>query len=618
MSFRYKTVIGIAMIEAVMLALIVWNAIYILTLSNERELIKRVNTTTELFAASNKEAVLSTDLATLESFVTEVLKKPGIVYARILGRNKVILAEGGNKIALLRPFYPDINYVDIKDGIFDAQSFIKVADVIYGSVEIGFSIDEIEAVISVAQRKSVVFAIGAILLSAIFSFILGTYLTRAINDLRKGAKNISAGNLGYQIKVQGNDELAAAAASFNDMSEKLSELDNERVKTEEALKESEGRYRNITENSSFGISAYNESGQCVIANQTLAAIVGATVEQLLSQNIHTIQSWRKSGMLEAANEALESGEKRTKTIHVVSTFGKDVWLDCTFVPYHEKSDKFLLFLAEEVTARIQSESALRNAKAEIEAWNKELEIRVKEKTEELVESKAQLIQAEKLSAMGQMAGGLAHELNSPLAGLLPMIEQYKNEAEKDSNTYTELSLMLKACEHMAKIVRDFGSFSRESKGELNELNIKDIIEDTLSFSASRFKQKGIQIIKEYKNTLPKVKGNKTELQQVVLNMIANALDAMTVGGKLTIRTDITKDNVIMEFTDNGAGIEKEYLSKVFDPFYTTKRPGKGTGLGLAISYKIIEKHGGNISAESEPGKETKFTIYLPAVKTSRI
>ncbi|MHA2039407.1 MAG: PAS domain S-box protein, partial [Promethearchaeota archaeon] len=180
--------------------------------------------------------------------------------------------------------------------------------------------------------------------------------------------------------------------------------------------------------------------------------------------------------------------------------------------------KCLVGIFRDITDRKQAEEALINAKEEIEAWNRELEKRVEEKTEELKNSQAQLIQSEKLSAMGQMAGGLAHELNSPLAGLLPILEKYKNEAEKDSKEYNELSLMHKACEHMAKIVRDFGSFSRESKGEYYELNLNEVIDDTLGFSASRIKQKGIQLIKEYKDTLPKVDGEKTELQQVILNM----------------------------------------------------------------------------------------------------
>ncbi len=237
---------------------------------------------------------------------------------------------------------------------------------------------------------------------------------------------------------------------------------------------------------------------------------------------------------------------------------------------------------------------------------------VQKKAEELVKSEAQLVQAEKLSAMGQMAGGLAHELNSPLAGLLPMIEKYRDISDEDSEAHNELSLMLKACEHMARIVKDFSTFSRVSKGELTDLNLNELIEDTLSFSVGRLRTKGIQVIKEYASELPNFRGEKTELQQVVLNIISNAHDALNEGGEFTIKTDHSDGRVIMEFSDNGIGIEKAHIDKVFDPFYTTKRPGKGTGLGLSLSYGIIEKHNGKMKVESEEGQGTKFIISLPA------
>jgi two-component system NtrC family sensor kinase len=264
----------------------------------------------------------------------------------------------------------------------------------------------------------------------------------------------------------------------------------------------------------------------------------------------------------------------------------------------------------------KAEEELRKAKDEIEAWNRELETRVQEKSEELIKSQAQLIQSEKRSAMGQIAGGLAHELNSPLAGLLPLIEKYRDKAEKGSEAYHELDLMLNASRHMAKIVRDFGFFSMESKGEFAELSLNRAIDDTLNFSAGRLMQKGIQIIKEYEDNLPMINGNKTELQQVVLNMVTNAHDAMSDGGKFIIKTGTSEDRskVTMEFIDNGIGIEKEGLDNIFDPFFGTKGQGKGVGLGLSLSYGIIKKHGGDISVESEPGEGTRFTVFLPAVK----
>jgi signal transduction histidine kinase len=273
----------------------------------------------------------------------------------------------------------------------------------------------------------------------------------------------------------------------------------------------------------------------------------------------------------------------------------------------------------ELESRVRERTAeLASAKNEIEAWNKELEKRVKGKTRELVKSQEQLIHSEKFSAMGHMAGGLAHELNSPLAGLLPMIEKYRDNVEKDSEGYNEFSHMLKACMHMAKIVKDFGSFSRESKGEFSELNLNEVIEDTLSFSSARLKQRRIKIIKEYEDKLPNVMGDKTGLQQVVLNILTNSRDAMSEGDSLTIKTTACEEkrHVSMQFIDTGTGIESKIINKIFNPFFTTKRPGEGTGLGLSVSYGIITHHKGKIFVESEPGKGATFTIHLPALTSN--
>ena len=328
-------------------------------------------------------------------------------------------------------------------------------------------------------------------------------------------------------------------------------------------------------------------------------------------HIHNRDWARSLGLKSFAGYKLK--DVKQKTVGVLALFSKNI-----ITP---EEDALLESLGNSIAQLIRAskaEESLIKASREIESWNRELEKKVKEKTDELRRSQEQLIQSEKLAAMGEMGVGLAHELNSPLGGILPMLEQYKNEAEKGSRKYKELSVMHKACEHMAKIIKDFSAFSRESKGEWNELDLNEVINDTLGFSASRIKQQGIQVYRENKDNLPKVLGEKTEIQQVVLNIIRNALDAMPDRGVLSIKTNFDKDknNTLMEFIDNGKGIEKELLGKIFDPFYTTKRPDKGVGLGLSISYKIIKKHGGSLSVESEPGKGTKFTVYLPVAKSN--
>ncbi len=274
-------------------------------------------------------------------------------------------------------------------------------------------------------------------------------------------------------------------------------------------------------------------------------------------------------------------------------------------------------LTERITAFSQQTLGIEHQKERKGDQLQILEESFQRLADELKISEAQLIQSEKLSAMGQLAAGLAHELNSPLAGLLPMTEFYREQTEKDSKDHENMTLMLNACNHMAKIVRDFSAFSRESRGTFTGLYINKSIEEILSFSSGHLIKKGIRLTKNYAEDLPKVYGKKTELQQVYLNIINNARDAMPDGGDLIIRTGVSKDKkkVLIEFTDNGIGIKKEHYDKIFDPFFTSKKEVKGVGLGLSVSYGIIKNHNGTITVETEYMKGTKFTVLLPTQKT---
>jgi len=344
-------------------------------------------------------------------------------------------------------------------------------------------------------------------------------------------------------------------------------------------------------------------------NKQFCEITGYSDEEIAAlkapDSYYSLEDLEKAA--DVIKEIMDKGQAKVR-LSLICKDGRKVSTEysASVIRGEDNNIKYIISIGRDIAERIRFEE-------EIEAWSRELEKRVKKKTEELERSQAELIQSEKLSAMGEMAGGLAHELNSPLAGLLPLLERYKDISEEGTREHKEFSLMLRACEHMAKVVRDFSAFSRDAKGLSYGLNLNEVIEHTLSFSIGRFKQKSIEVVREYKDDLPKIKGVKTELQQVVLNIITNAFDTMAEAGKFIIRTGTSGDNVFMEFIDNGAGIEKDKLDKIFDPFYTTKRPGKGTGLGLSISYKIVEKHEGEILVESEIGKGTKFVIYLPAI-----
>jgi PAS domain S-box-containing protein len=389
-----------------------------------------------------------------------------------------------------------------------------------------------------------------------------------------------------------------------------------RLMAESSLMKSEIKYRELYEGLQDGSAAVDMNGRITEYNPAFQKMLGYSNEELYDLLYEDITPEKWHAMEEEIIE--EQVFKRGYSDFYEKEYRRK---DGTVFPVElrvylnrDKQGRGVGMWAfvKDITERKHAEESLKRAKNEIDEWNRELERRVKEKTEDLKKSQAQLIQSEKLSAMGRLAAGLAHELNSPLAGLLPLLEKYKGQARAETREFREMAMMCKAAEHMARIIRDFGAFSRMREGVFEKLSLNDIIENTLSFSAGHLKKNSIQIIKEYADDLPEILGDKTELQQVVLNMITNAKDAIHDGGKVILKTGVSKDNkVIMECIDNGRGIEKDSLSKIFDPFFTTKKAGEGVGLGLSLSYGIVKKHKGEILVESEPGKGTRFTVSFP-------
>ena len=262
-------------------------------------------------------------------------------------------------------------------------------------------------------------------------------------------------------------------------------------------------------------------------------------------------------------------------------------------------------LAEEREKQIEAEKAKREI---LETSKVELE----NSYDQLRKTQSQLIQAEKLSSIGLLASGVAHELNSPLTGLLGLLRSFLT---KTSNTveHKKISQMLIASEKMAKIISDLTSFARSSKNEITNMDINVLLDSMLELSSTDLINNNIQISKCFDNDLPKFRGDSSKIEQVFLNIINNAKDAMENGGKLEITTLHSIDNNQIEiiFKDRGTGIFIKDINKIFDPFFTTKSAGKGTGLGLSVSKGIIEDHNGKISVINNFGKGTKFTIILP-------
>ncbi len=226
----------------------------------------------------------------------------------------------------------------------------------------------------------------------------------------------------------------------------------------------------------------------------------------------------------------------------------------------------------------------------------------------LQDAQKKIVQSEKLASLGQMAAGIAHEMNNPLANISLNAQMLMRDSREGDQSMRRLKVIEENVDATARIVRNLLDFSRETKLRVAPVDVNALIIKALNSVKHQLSR--IEVVKNF-GDLPEISADSAQLRQVFTNIITNACQAMPGGGRLTVTTRATKDNVEIKFADTGEGIPKENLGKIFDPFFTTREIGKGTGLGLSISYGIIQKHKGRLEVESEVGKGSTFTIKLP-------
>jgi signal transduction histidine kinase len=283
----------------------------------------------------------------------------------------------------------------------------------------------------------------------------------------------------------------------------------------------------------------------------------------------------------------------------------------------------------EVVQRIGAGDVRHRAKVEYEneigtlatAFNQMVE-RLIEKQEDLEkaikklrDTQEELVSSEKLASVGRIAAGVAHEIGNPLTSVLGHTEilqkQLKNKRLKDGGILLDLvERTRKETERINRIIKDLLQFSKPSITQIEDVDINRLIKNSLNVVSAQERFHAIDFVLSLGESIPSIKGNSDQLQQVLFNILINAADAMPHGGSISMQTKQKGRWVIISIRDDGEGIPGDDLQKIFDPFYTTKSPDKGTGLGLSISLKIIEDLGGKIKVKSERGKGTEFTIYL--------
>ena len=540
LSLRTKTIAGTALIEATLLLVLIITSLTFINALIEDNVVKRAQTTANLFSSITRGPLLSLDLASLEASVEELMNNPDIVYARVIDSQQRVLAQSSREGIADKPFSLDTSVQGIDDSVYDTREPITVANEYFGEVQIGIDVTSVQSSLLQIRNWIIALALLEMVLVALFSFGLGTYLTSQLHSLLQGAKDMlkaipTHNYRSVSIPIKGRDELSELALSFNTLVNTLAE-----------------EYEN------------------------------------------------RSGAQDELRELNRSLENKVK----------------------------------------ERTQALSDKNAELENANKHLK-----------ETQQQLLQAEKMASVGQLAAGVAHEINNPIGFvssnlstlkdylslfqiLLDMakklhsdesIEALKARVDELQAFYAQHDLdfigedvgplieeSAEGLQRVSEIVKDLKIFSRIDSEESRRYDLNHCLNTTLTMVNNKLKY--ICKVEKQFADLPKVYFNLGKLTQVFTNLLINAGQAIEVTGKqgvINIATIREGDFVKVRIQDTGCGISQENLEKLFNPFFTTKPEGQGTGLGLSITYGIIQEHGGQIQVSSTPGEGSIFELALP-------
>lgn len=339
---------------------------------------------------------------------------------------------------------------------------------------------------------------------------------------------------------------------------------------------------NILESINVAVLALDSRGRIRSCNRAFEELYGKTREGVAGSLVETVLPQDVIASIHGVAGTTEWEVPASADIfklYMENSLGKRLIVNVGLIPLHDPEFGGSLIVLEDVTEKVQLED--------------------------------QLLQAEKLSSIGLLAAGIAHEVNTPIAGISSYTQMLLRDTPATDRRKNILEKIEKQTFRAAEIVNGLLNFSRMNGSEFKEVNINNLIQDSLNLMEHQLQSCSIKVESQYDSSLPPVFGNQGRLQQVFINLFLNARDAMPKGGALTVQTAMNESMVIVDVTDTGSGISEEHIKKIFDPFFSTKAVGKGTGLGLAVTYGIIQEHGGRIFVNSDNGKGAHFRVKLP-------
>lgn len=441
----------------------------------------------------------------------------------------------------------------------------------------------------IAKTKRMLFILVAIgpFLAAGLAVLIIRGVTRPVHVLLDATRKIKGGDLDYRVGTL-KDEFAEVAESFNEMAGSLKE---HLIKVEE----NEKRYRTLFERAGDAIFVIDAEGEkkfhIMAANPAAANMHGYTVDELLGLKITDLDAPESTGQAPLIAQRILKGEWITEQTWHIKKNGTIFPLEVSAGLLELGNHKYILAFDRDITERRQAEEALQRT--------------------------------EQMKVVGELAAGLAHEIKNPLSGIKASMEVLSEEASLSEEDRGVLIRVVGEIKRIELLLKGLLNFTRPPKPQFTTVNVNALLDTSLIFSlknASPLTDASgpITIVKTFDEHIPETMADPMQLQQVFMNILINAADAMRDGGTLTVLTrfELSEDAIEVMISDTGKGMDREQIENIFQPFFTTKP--KGTGLGLSISKRLIEQHGGSLRVESDVGKGSTFTITLPVRRVAEV
>jgi PAS domain S-box-containing protein len=637
-SLRARFLFSIGLFLTVLIAIITFavsNRVERLLL---RETAERGLAVAHSMGASTMNALLNYDYVSLNQVAQKAVEESDIAYVVILDKERVVAAHTARPEMVGRPIpestraqslgaEPVVHETTFRSSgsvqrvrVLDIATpvFLDGSDVQWGTVRIGLDLEPVIQELTRVRMILVAIGVAAILVAFFVASLISRRIISSINHLVQGTIAVSQGNLDHKIDVDTGDEIAMLANHFNHMTAQVKQKQDEIAIAKQELEilnatledkvtkrtheflASEEKYRILVENSPDPILIV-QGDQVRFVNPAFNRVFGQNVEGLVREGFPVAD--------------LFLAEDRTRASERIAAILRGNGAEATEVRGGD---------AEVVEVRgIAKGQKVR----QFEMWGMRIsylgapavEIILHDTTERK-ELHNQLVQHEKLRALGQLAGGVAHDFNNTLGIILGRAQLLQRSAREEA-LLRGLKTIEKAAFDGGETVRRIQDFARARTGrDFTDVDVNAILEDAVEITRTRWKDEAeLRNVKIDVEVIPgeirNIKGNASELREVYTNLIFNAVDAMVHGGRIRLESAMDGADTMVVISDTGQGMSEDVRARVFDPFFTTKGQN-GMGLGLSVVYGIVERHGGRISVDSEVGRGTRFTVRIPAAEIS--